>query len=231
MPKSINGWDVMTSYGDSRLKVGTVPGTRVKIRMHHSVLPLFLALAADYHKTVAKLRPAETGAFNPRKSNLSPTKWSDHSSGTAIDINWNHEGAVGGGPYGGMQRMTKAQIAACAALKKKYKVVIWGGDKARGGDYVNSEYWDPMHYAIRPGVTEAQVLKTIADLGIKPDGTFKKKSVLAKAIELTAVENKKSKPTPPAPVKKAPAKKAPAKKAVKKTVAKVTKTAPKKTAK
>lgn len=236
MNKSINGWEVIESYGDKRLAIKVVPGTKVKLRMHKEVLPLFLALTAEYHKRVAKLRPAETGAFNPRKSTLSPTKWSDHSSGTAVDINWNHEGALGPSKYGGMQRMSKAQIAECAAIKKQFKVVIWGGDKARGGDYADPNYWDPMHFAIKPGVTVEKVREVILKLGIDKNGIMigadtKKPSIVDKLLateakgQRPAVTNAPAKKTvaKKAPAKKAPAKKAPAKKApAKKSVKKVT---------
>jgi len=67
--------------------------------------------------------------------------------------------------------MSSAQIAACVALKKKYKIIIWGGDKRRGGDYVASRNWDPMHFALKPGTSIAQVEAVIKELGIRPDGT------------------------------------------------------------
>lgn len=210
---SINGWPVIDSYSSPKLDTKRVPGTTVLLKMHKDVLPLFLALTADYHKEVHKLRPKETGAYNYRHSNLSPKYWSDHSSGTAVDINWNHEGAVGGGPYGGMQRMTPKQIAACAAIKRRYEIVIWGGDKRRGGDYVNPEYWDPMHYALKPGTTLADVKRVIKKLGIQPNGkragVVQPKTDALKAI--VATENTEGKPQTQT-VKKT------AKKAVKKTV-------------
>lgn len=242
---SINGWEVIESYGDPRLDMKRVPGTTVRIKMRDEVLPLFLALVADYHKEVAKLRPRETGAFNPRKSQLSPTKWSDHASGTAVDINWNHEGAVG--PNGGMKTMTRRQIQACAEIKKRYEIVIWGGDKKRGGDYVTPSYWDPMHYALKPGTTVKDVKRVIKKLGIKPNGkragvkygvTNVLKGIVAtenvepkpeeqkvtkpkKAVKKATVKNVAKKAVKKAPAKKAPAKKkATAKPAAKKKTSK-----------
>jgi hypothetical protein len=97
--------------------------------------------------------------------------YSDHSSGTAIDLNWNHEGAMG--PNGGMKKMTPGQIAACARIKKRYKVVIWGGDKARGGDYGKPENWDPMHFAIKAGTTPEKIRKVLEGLGIDKNGVKK----------------------------------------------------------
>jgi hypothetical protein len=86
-----------------------------------------------------------------------------------MDLNSGHEGAQG--LLGGMSTMSKAQVKACAALKVKYRVVLWGGDKARGGDYAQPKNWDPMHYALKPGVSMLAVRQTITALDIQPDGT------------------------------------------------------------
>lgn len=180
--KSINGWDVIPKQNDPLLAVGVVPGTKIKLRARKEVLPLLLAIAADYNKEVAPLRSGECGAYAFRKARQAKF-YSDHSSGTAADLNWNHEGAMG--PKGGMKTMTDAQIKACAAIKKRYKIVIWGGDKAKGGDYSSPASWDPMHYALKPGVTIGDVAKVLADLGIDKNGVrkdagTKKPSVMTK---------------------------------------------------
>lgn len=180
--KSINGWDVITSQSDKRLAVGVVPGTKIKLRMHKDVLPLFLAIAADFNKEVAPLRNGECGGYSFRKARQAKF-YSDHSSGTAVDLNWGHEGAMG--PKGGMKTMTPAQIKACAEIKKRYKIVIWGGDKAKGGDYSSPGSWDPMHYAIKPKITVGDIAKVLADLGIDKNGVrkgadVKKPSVVTK---------------------------------------------------
>jgi hypothetical protein len=160
MPRSINRWPVLGDHS-ADLATGTVPGTNIRLRMRRDVLPLFLALAADWHRQVAPLRKGECGAYDYRQARAS-SSWSDHSSGTAMDLNWAHEGKQG--PRGGMATMTPAQIKAAAALRTKYRVVIWGGDKARGGDYRQPRYWDPMHYALKPGTTVADVKAVIKDL-------------------------------------------------------------------
>jgi len=169
--KSINGWEVITSRSDKRLKMKIVPGSNVKLTMRAEILPLFLALAADFHKEVAPLRNGECGAYAFRKARQGGGAYSDHSSGTAVDLNWGHEGAMG--PNGGMKFMNDAQIKACAEIRNRYKVVIWGGDKAKGGDYKSPASWDPMHYALKPGVTVADVQKVLAELGIDANGVRK----------------------------------------------------------
>ena len=172
MVVSIRGYSVLDPTS-SQLKSGKVPGTNITLRMRADVLPLFLALARDYHDTVAPLRYGECGAYNYRPA-MGGGGWSDHAAGVAVDLNWGHEGAAG--LLGGMSTMSKAQVTACAALKEKYRVVIWGGDAARGGDYSQPKNWDPMHYALKPGTSMASVRAVIAALGIAPDGTASLKS-------------------------------------------------------
>jgi len=169
--KSINGWDVIPAQSDPRLAVGVVPGTNVKLRARKEFLPLILALAADYNKEVAKLRNGECGVYAYRKALQGNGAYSDHSSGTAADLNWGHEGAMG--PNGGMKTMTDAQIKACAEIKKRYQIVIWGGDKAKGGDYSDSKSWDPMHFALKPKTTVADIQKILTALGIDKNGVRK----------------------------------------------------------
>ena len=195
--KSINGWEVITGQSDPKLAMGVVPGTNVKLRARKEVLPLLLAIAADFHKEVAPLRNGECGAYCYRKARQGGGAFSDHSSGTAMDLNWGHEGAMG--PKGGMVRMNDAQIKACADIKKRYKIVIWGGDAAKGGDYHDTHSWDPMHYALKSKVTAGDVAKVLADLGIDKNGVragagTKKPSVVAK---LTATVKPVVKPEPP----------------------------------
>jgi len=163
---SINRWPVLAP-GDARLRTAPIGTTGIRVTMRSDVLPLFIALALDYDREVAPLRRGECGAYNYREARAS-TAWSDHSSGTAIDLNWGHEGAQG--LYGGMATMSTKQIRACAAIKHRYQIVIWGGDKAKGGDYAIPRNWDPMHFALRPGTTPADVQRVIRELNIDADG-------------------------------------------------------------
>jgi len=233
--KSINGWEPITTRSDKRLTMKIVPGTNVKLTMHKDVLPLFLALAADFHKEVAPLRNGECGGYAFRKARQAAA-YSDHSSGTAVDLNWGHEGAMG--PKGGMVFMNDAQIKACAEIKKRYQIVIWGGDRAKGGDYKDPHSWDPMHYALKSGVTVADIQKVLKNLGIDANGVragagTKKPSLVTKITAPKPAPVVKPAYTPPAaPAAKpaAPAAKpaAPAAKPVAKPAAPAAKPAPKK---
>jgi hypothetical protein len=195
MAVSLGGFPVL-EQGSAQLKSARIPGTAddpIWLTMRSDVLPLFLALAHDYDLTVAPLRKGECGAYAYRSSAISD-QWSDHAAGVAVDLNWNHEGAAG--LTGGMATMSRKQIKACAALKKKYRIVIWGGDKARGGDYATPAFWDPMHYALREGVTFAQVRATISALGIQPDGTVQKSKWTRILAPKTGVYERKDEHSP-----------------------------------
>lgn len=167
MSRSINGWPVIESRKDLMLRTDHIPGSNVLLVTQRDVWPLFAALAADYADTVAPLRAGECFGWAYRTARQSAA-WSDHASGTAIDLNSAHEGKPG--PAGGMVTMSPAQVKECSRLKRLYRVLIWGGDAARGGDYHDPRSWDPMHYAIRPGTTRADIRATIERLKISPDG-------------------------------------------------------------
>lgn len=167
MPRSINGWPVIESRKDVLLRSDLIPGTRITLTVERSVWPLLAALAVDYGDTVADLRTGECFGWAYRTARQSAA-WSDHASGTAVDLNSAHEGKPG--PAGGMSTMSPTQVKECARLKRLYRVLIWGGDAARGGDYHDPRSWDPMHFAIRPGTSRADIRATLERLHITPDG-------------------------------------------------------------
>lgn len=172
MPTSINGWPVLDGgYGDPRLDKKPIPGCpKRSLTMRREVLPLFLALASDYHRTIAPLDQGtwDEWSYDYRQARAA-SAWSDHSSGTAVDLNASAEGNLGYGPLSWWKQGRRALQAQ--RLKRRYKVVIWGGAKELGGDYYLANDTDWMHWALRPGTTLADVQRVIADLGIQPDGT------------------------------------------------------------
>jgi len=172
MPNSINGWAVLDNppWSDPRLDTKPVPGVPSRsLKLRREVLPLFLALAKDYHDTIS---PIDEGAlddwsYSYRDARYSPS-WSDHASGTAIDLNASKEGWLGMNNYSWWANPAKHRAAQ--AIKQRYEVVMWGGSKDFGGDYHNGSTVDWMHWAIKPGVTIAQVQDVIKRLGITEDG-------------------------------------------------------------
>ena len=163
MPDSINGWPVIQGYGDPRLSTGKVPGANRKLTCRKEALPLFLALAADYHRWVA---PIDQGTLDDWGYSYRPSRvsdaWSNHASGTAIDLNASKEGSrslANRKWYSVAGRMDQIK-----RIKRIYPIVNWGGDWS-------DRYYDPMHWELKKGTSQADVARLIKKLGIKPDGT------------------------------------------------------------
>ena len=172
MPNSINGWTVLDDppWSDPRLETKPVPGVPSRsLKLRREVLPLFLALAKDYHDTIAPIDEGvlDDWSYSYRDARYS-SSWSDHASGTAIDLNAGKEGWLGMGNYKWWSNPAKHKAAK--AIKDRYEVVMWGGSKDFGGDYYNGSTVDWMHWAIKPGVTLSQVKSVISKLGIDEDG-------------------------------------------------------------
>lgn len=172
MPTSINGWEVLDNppWSDPRLETKPVPGVPSrKLKLRREVLPLFLALAKDYHDTIEPIDQGDLDdwSYSYRDARYS-SSWSDHASGTAIDLNASKEGWLGMNNYSWWANPSRYKAAQ--AIKARYEVVMWGGSKDFGGDYYNGSTVDWMHWAIKPGVTVAQVQDVIRKLGIDENG-------------------------------------------------------------
>lgn len=172
MPNSINGWPVLDNppWSDPRLEKKPVPGVPKRtLTMRREVLPLFLALAKDYHDTIAPIDEGDLDdwSYSYREARAA-NAWSDHASGTAVDLNAAKEGWLGMSNYSWWANPAKHRAAQ--DIKKRYEVVMWGGSKDFGGDYYNGSTVDWMHWAIKPGVTVAQVQDVIKRLGIDENG-------------------------------------------------------------
>lgn len=152
------------------MKTGVVPGTKARrqILCEQDVLPLFLNLAAEYHKFF-RIRAIE--GYDAKMAKASPNSYSDHYSGTAIDINAPYEGAMGMRNY--KWWAAPHREAFVRNLLNRYEVLMWGGSVDLGGSYQNGDYVDWMHWALKPGTTRAEVKAVIDDLGITSRGTLR----------------------------------------------------------
>ena len=188
-----NGWPWISSYNSGLLDTKKIPGTNVNLTMNKDVLPLFLALASDYNRTIRKIGPG-SGGFDPRTDRPeSERAKSNHPSGTAMDINWSEEGALSdstdlfnwwktgktsaGAPW---KPISPQPYKTALSLKNKYKVVDWFGPTSLGG-YINGTP-DYMHWQISQGggvVTPQRVAQVIGELGLNPDGTFNRPNTYA----------------------------------------------------
>ncbi len=159
---SLNGYPVPPK----QLKTFRVPGTSRKVTLDSEVGPILVALAADYHKLVRPIDigTVDDGGYAARPARLSPGRASNHASGTAVDLNWSEEGAMGSN--WGAKFFAKAAVAAkIRLLKARYGSVLqWGGDW-RAKDY--------MHWEIKPGVSRNKVLALMNKLNINANGVRK----------------------------------------------------------
>lgn len=166
MTKTINGWEVIPTMSDKRLKLFTIPGTKRKMRLRKDVGGYLVSFVAEYDRII---RPIDKGTFDdwawtaPRKGRAS-SSISDHCGGVAVDINATREGSQSRSNVWWRKHPIKA--LRMKRLLRQYKLLEWGGN------YKN--FYDPMHVVIKtPSV--AKVKAQMKRLGITPMGRIKSK--------------------------------------------------------
>ena len=146
---SYNGWPASKDPAEIGVKSFPVSGTTIKLRCSEKVAPLLLGFAADFNNLI---EPIDGGTLDDwgyasREVRGVPGRISNHSSGTAIDLNSTHHrlGEVG--------TFELAKVPMIRALAKKYGL-FWGGD------YRNRK--DEMHFEI--SVSPAKAVELIKKL-------------------------------------------------------------------
>jgi hypothetical protein len=149
---SNNGWPASNDRNEIDIKSYQVPGTKVKLACAEGAAPLLINFAAEFHKLI---EPIDEGALDDwgycfRMVRGTTDKLSNHSSGTAIDLNAPKHalGKVGTFP--------PEKVPMIRALSAKYGLK-WGGD------YVNRK--DEMHWEVNLNPAKAAAL--IVKLGLK----------------------------------------------------------------
>ena len=149
---SYNGFPASKDPAEIGIKSYSVDGTALRLRCANSVGPLLAAFAAEFHELI---EPIDEGGLDDwgycfRMVRGTTDKLSNHSSGTAIDLNATRHalGKVGTFPA--------EKVPMIRALAKKYGLK-WGGD------YVNRK--DEMHFEIEVSATKAKDL--ITKLGLQ----------------------------------------------------------------
>jgi hypothetical protein len=152
METSYNGYPASKDPAEINIKSYLVKGTDRKLKCASSVGPLLAAFAAEFHELI---EPIDEGTFDDwgycyRMVRGDATKLSNHSSGTAIDLNATRHalGKVGTFPA--------EKVPMIRALAKKYGLK-WGGD------YINRK--DEMHFEVEVSAAKAKAL--IASLGLQ----------------------------------------------------------------
>jgi len=148
---SYNGWPASKEQAEIKVKPYPIKGTAIKIRCAAGAGELLAAFAADFH---ALIEPIDEGvydvwAFAYRMVRGTTDKLSNHSSGTAIDLNATQH------PLGKSGTFDANKVPMIQALAKKYGLT-WGGDY-RGRK-------DEMHFELH--LNREQAIKLITKLGL-----------------------------------------------------------------
>ena len=147
---SQNGWKASKIRAEIGIESFPVPGTKLKLACAKSVAPLLVGFAAEFHELI---EPIDEGTLDDwgycfRQVRGSTDNLSNHSSGTAIDLNATQH------PLGKVGTFPNDKVPMIRALAKKYGL-IWGGD------YRNRK--DEMHFEI--ALTPAKAAALIEKLG------------------------------------------------------------------
>ena len=145
---SYNGWPASKDQAEIDVKPFKVEGTSLKLRCAEKVAPLLINFAKEFNELI---EPLEGGALDDwgycyRMVRGTTDKLSNHSSGTAIDLNASKH------PLGKVGTFEPGKVPMIRALAKKYGLT-WGGD------YKNRK--DEMHFevAIKPDKVETFIKK------------------------------------------------------------------------
>lgn len=147
---SQNGWTASKIRAEIDIDSFPIPGTKIKLTCNKAVAPLLVGFAAEFHTLI---EPIDEGSLDDwgycyREIRGSSTNLSNHSSGTAIDLNSTKH------PLGKAGTFPLEKVPMIRALAKKYGL-IWGGD------YRNRK--DEMHFEI--ALTPAKAAALIKKLG------------------------------------------------------------------
>ena len=151
MLKSQNDW--IASKDAAKIHIVSVPieGTKIKVRCAKAVAPLIAGLCKEFHELI---EPIDEGGLDDwgycfRMIRGSTDNLSNHSSGTAVDLNATKH------PLGKVGTFPSEKVPMIRALAKKYGM-LWGGDFRHRKD--------EMHFEI--AVTPAKAAALIGSLGL-----------------------------------------------------------------
>ena len=150
MNTSQNGWIASKVRADIGIESFLIPGTNVKLAFNKDVAQLLVGFAAEFHELI---EPIDEGGLDDwgycyREVRGSTNTLSNHSSGTAIDLNATKH------PLGKAGTFPLEKVPMIQALAKKYSL-IWGGNY-RGRK-------DEMHFEV--AIPKSKLDAAIAKIG------------------------------------------------------------------
>jgi hypothetical protein len=145
---SYNGWPIGTPGSAIGVASYLVPGTSIQLLVKSGdVATVMTYVAGRFNAEVERLGADEVGGYDYRRNVNNPSVWSNHASGTAMDLNWVLH------PNGAKGTFTAPQVAAIRRILATCgDVIYWGGDY--------SGTTDEMHFEINvpPGSTKLTAL-------------------------------------------------------------------------
>jgi len=149
--KSQNGWPASANRAEIDIKSYAVDGCQTVIACAAAVAPLLTHFMAEFHKLIEPIDQGQLDDWGYHFALIPNTQdYSNHSSGTAIDVN-----AVKH-PWGKVGTFEAGKVPMIQALAKKYGL-RWGGD------YHGKK--DEMHYEVI--LTPEQAKNLITKLGLE----------------------------------------------------------------
>lgn len=132
---SYNGWPVGTPGSTIGVELYQIPGTPFVLPVRSGdVATVLMYVAGRFHREVEPLQNGQLFGYDYRKNVNNPGVWSNHASGTAIDLNADLH------PNGVKNSFTAAQVTAIdRILTDCGGVVYWGGDYTRTVDAMHFE--------------------------------------------------------------------------------------------
>ncbi len=132
---SYNGWPVGTPASAIGVQSYIVPGTSIAISLKSGdVATVLINLAGRFNKEVESLLPWQEDGYSYRRNVNNTSVWSNHASGTAMDLNFElHPNAARGTFSAAKVAAIRRILADCGG------VIYWGGDYSRTADEMHFE--------------------------------------------------------------------------------------------
>ncbi len=151
MQTSYNGWPASKDPAEIGIKAYKVESSHINLKCAKKVAPLLIGFAKEFNELI---EPLDVGAddwgYCYRMVRGTTDKLSNHSSGTALDLNASKH------PLGKVGTFEAGKVPMIRALAKKYGLT-WGGD------YKNRK--DEMHFEI--ALSPEKVRALITKLGLE----------------------------------------------------------------
>jgi len=152
MATSVNGWALVPAGSPQLAQLPGIPTGPVALA--GPVATLLGYVAAEFHARVEAI--TSTSSHRPGAKIGSTSRYSNHASATAVDLN--------GGRHPQFRRgtFTAAQVAQIRVILAATKVIDWGGDW-------DDASVDEMHFEIRPNTTAQQAADAAGTLNPEDD--------------------------------------------------------------